>query len=490
MASLVRKDQSTVYELRNGERERPERRTRSFKLFSRPGERRVAGQIGPIHYRLDPFNERESFKEIDLELIPTPDKHWDYAINNNGYQIRIWNQRRIQGEDLLCVGRFKRAGKWLDIAPVRLFWENAAGDTQIISQTLDTDEPVIDNDAYNITWRDVFGAGIHFRYNARPDDFFKTVIIDDFWNLSAPMIDDAGLKLTVELRMFWHGRAKAANGFGQSENAEHKNPGKFQYKDELDRDVFWVREPKAWDSAEDRQVTGLEWRLERSAGKNSAFLSMPEQLLGGRNYPVYMDIVLAEEQVGASADDAWKSYQGTESPDFSSTTGFLSVEHTSVLRRAFVNGHRFTTVPITQGSTITSAALSVRADITTSGDVDSVFEGLDSDDATTNFSSEANWDSMYPSGVTIATVTYNDQANWVNGTFYSLANIPTIVEEIVQRPGWNEGSMIIYWGDFADNTPLGFRRRYDSWDAGASFAPKFNAVYIPPAGKIMLMQIV
>ena len=100
---------------------------------------------------------------------------------------------------------------------------------------------------------------------------------------------------------------------------------------------------------------------------------------------------------------------------------------------------------------------------------------------------------MYPSGISAVTVDYDNQAPWGIGIWYTLKDISPIVEDVVGRPGWNQGAMIIYWGDFDGDSPIGRNRFWDSWDdlpVGVS-APKFNATYTPAAvGQIVVLNII
>ncbi len=473
MATLTQKDTSEVYKTRSGERELSSQRTRSFKTFAKGRQRRVAGQIGAIHYRLDPFSDSEEFKEIDLDLIPTPGKNWGWEMEHNGYQIRVWDQRKIQGEAHLYVAQFRRGGRWLEMAPVRLSWENTAGDIQTVSPALVTGAPELDNDANTITWRDAFGPGIHFRYNLSSDKFFKTIIIDDFWNLPTPAIDPDGLSLTAEMRTIWPGSARAGNGFGQKGDEERKNPGKFSYKDQLDRDLWWMQEPKAWDSSEDRKPVDMDWRLRKKGNRISVLISISESALGGLAYPLYMDIVMAEESVPGSGYDAWS--RGTSPTDGSSS--FNSISVVGIVERHAQSGVTFTTVPIPSGATINSASLKVLHTVGNSSTVTNAkitAEDVDNPGIWTTghrpgiggvpgrgpeTTAKVDWDSLWTPLFTLQTS----------------PDISAITQELIDRPGWSSGQAMAYI--IRDDGVGPHTRWFESFDAGGSDPPKFNATY-------------
>jgi hypothetical protein len=107
--SLVSKDTSGIYEVQAGESEMVSNRTRSFKKFRNGNTRRVAGQVGPIHYRTDPFSDVEAWKDIDLDIVLTPGENWDAAMESNGYQVRFWQSRQIAGKVVRYIAQFRRA---------------------------------------------------------------------------------------------------------------------------------------------------------------------------------------------------------------------------------------------------------------------------------------------------------------------------------------------------------------------------------------------
>jgi len=127
MATLVSRDTSGVYIAQPNEAERGDRRTRSFKVFQKSAtEFRVAGQVGPIHFKSDPFDEQGAYQEIDLSVNLTPGQPWDAAMESNGYQVRLWQNRVIGGRNVRYIAQFRRAGHWLGMAPAALIWTNTS----------------------------------------------------------------------------------------------------------------------------------------------------------------------------------------------------------------------------------------------------------------------------------------------------------------------------------------------------------------------------
>lgn len=499
MARIVDKETSGIYKAQDGESEMIANRTRSFKKFKKGRKRRIAGQIGPIHYRTDPFSDTEQYKEIDLTISLTPGELWDAAMESNGYQVRFWQSRVIAGKTVRYIAQFRRAGKWLALAPLALVWENDAGDRQLISKPAAGIVPVIDNDSYTVTWADCFGSGIHYRYNVRPDHFFKTVIVDNKTDLPVPTISGTGLKLTVVMGISWHSQSKAANGFAGSIvpdeipndtdvsgiDEELHSPDRFAYQDQFLRDTFCLQKPNAWDSAEEHHMIDVEWRMQRKGNHIFALLSVPASALNHIDmiYPVFIDIDISEEQVPNSAYDAFRRYADST---FYNGTGSLFVGSFNATNYRYVTGVVFTTVPISQGVTINSASLKFTPRFSDSGATcRTKLQGEDADDAGI-FSNEGNFTARF-GNLTTASVTWEPLA-WTAEVEVTSPDIASLVQEITDRGLWVSGNGLGLF--FHDNDDLSdtaaFRRPHG---AGTGTAAKFNASYtIPARGQVMFIQ--
>lgn len=498
--SLAARDVSGVLHELEGETE--VERTRNFKVFSlnAPEKFRVGGSIGPIHYRQDPFNDQEAFKEIDLTIRPTPAEPWDAACETNGYQVRLWQNRLIAGKTVRYIAQFRRAGKWIAMAPLGLFWENGIGDRELISKAIPVGAPDINNSVNTVTWTGAFGSGIDYRYNLRPDELFKTVRINKKSDLPTPTISPVGLKLTILMGLSWHSESKASNNFAASiapadlpddsrdinnPDEESINPNKFSFKDELLRDTFWLRKPLAWDSTPEPQFIHPEWRLRRKGTRVFALISVPAEILNDPSviYPVHIDDAMPEEQVGASSDDAERAYGS--SGGFWLTSIVQAGWYSSAYAR-WSTGLRFQAIPIVQGATITSAALSLCAFSNISvATVRMRIRAEDVDDATT-FSDQADWDSRFPSGVTTAQVDWDAPGAWVKDTWYNSPDLTAVIQEIISRGGWSlDNDIVVFWDDYDDRSDhvTNCRRQAYGYDIDSSKAAKLNISYaLGPTG--------
>lgn len=485
MASLIEKDTSGIYIAKDGETELVDDRTRSFRKFRNGRSRRVAGQIGHIHYRADPFSDTEQYKEIDLTINLTPGEFWDAAMETNGYQVRFWQSRIIAGKTVRYIAQFRRAGKWLAMAPLALAWENDAGDRELISKPVADITPVIDNDAYTATWANCFGPGIHYRYNVSPDRFFKTVIIDNKADLPTPTISGPGLKLTVVLGISWHSQSKAVNGFAGSitpdvmpndnnETAideEVVDPDVFAYQDENLRDTFWMQKPKAWDSAEERHTIAVDWRLRRRGNRVFAALSVPASVLSSPQveYPVFVDVDISEEQVGAGFDDGY-SYNGsyTNGDDRRlRTSAFMNFNDANSLFSLF----RFTTVPIPQGANITFAEF---IPWTLSAPLDDPEVTLYCEDIDNSPDLQDPNPLIDNRTLTTASFAWSDTDLGAGFTNPTVGPITSLIQEVVSRGGWLSDNALSVIGDDTQSAKAYQAATYENVPAATA---KLNVSY-------------
>jgi len=465
--TLVSKDTSEVYKAKQGEQELVAERTQNFKKFKEAdGSFRVTGQVGPIHYKNDPFNDTEQYKEIDLTVSEAKNKSWDYEMNNNGYQARFWNNQKIQDKDVFYVAEYRRDGKWLKMAPVGLYWQNKAGEQQLISLPQDVGAPTIDNDKNQVTWTDAFGPGLDFRYNISPDQFFKTLIINNKESLPAPTIGTDGLELNVVMSIAWHGWTKPDKNFSNNvgiqeisadiptgaASEELNNPQTFSFKDESGHDIWWLEAPKAWDSSKGtKQNPGpnsisMSWNLDRKENEVFANFKASAAALDNAIFPVFIDTDIAQELISAGTNDAWSGGGGALTwPGYTSffnnrvsdgvgwnTTGTPPNDN----QNPKCIGLRFLTIPVPQGSLINHASLT--AWYTNVNPVAGGFRVYGDDhDSAAVWADTTSVDTGRP-GYRTRTAAYVTDSNsgWTAGAYNQFIDMPTVVSEITSRATW------------------------------------------------------
>lgn len=129
---------------------------------------------------------------------------------------------------------------------------------------------------------------------------------------------------------------------------------------------------------------------------------------------------------------------------------------------------------IPQGSTIVSAILRLTAsDTVTAGTVNAIIYGHDVDTAAA-FSTYADFMARPR---TSASVAHAAVAAWTAGTAYDSPDISTILQEIVNRPGWQNGNAMVF---FIENnlSTLGAYREFAAYDHAVYAAAQLLVTWV------------
>jgi len=175
-------------------------------------------------------------------------------------------------------------------------------------------------------------------------------------------------------------------------------------------------------------------------------------------------------QIALSADDVNEvsnSLDGASSSIWLGNGGSTTASYT---------GLRFTNVAIPQGAMITSARLqvfSVQNQWITYGFI----AGADASGNSAAFSSSSR-PSTRP--LTTSSVAHNDNVNWSASTWYTLDEMKSIVQEIVNRADWQSGNSLSLVLKGSGSGTFG-RKFVGSFDGGAANAPKLVVSYSVPA---------
>lgn len=137
-------------------------------------------------------------------------------------------------------------------------------------------------------------------------------------------------------------------------------------------------------------------------------------------------------------------------------------------------GLRFAGLSIPRGASITSAHLQFQVDEVNTGTTDLTIAGEASDDALTFTSSSGNITSRT---TTAASVTWSPPP-WATkgeaGAAQQTPDIATVIQEIVNRPGWQSGnSLVLIIAGTGERTA-------ESFDGDATGAPLLHIEYVAP----------
>lgn len=192
------------------------------------------------------------------------------------------------------------------------------------------------------------------------------------------------------------------------------------------------------------------------------------------NFGLYNEPSISTEQVGDNQDDAW-AYFAT-SAYYDATTTLRVGSHAAGTDQG-VAGMRFQTVPVPNAATIVSAAITVTAEGDESGtDCITRIYAEDVDDAAAMPSTFADFNTKYGNRTT-AYESWTVPA-FADETEYTSPDISSVIQEVVNRGGWASGQdMVIFWGDYDDESSAGAKRIFHAHNGAPSKAPQLDITY-------------
>lgn len=472
-------------------REMIEFRRLTSKTFDLPGRRyRCQTHIGPVHYRVDPLDAKEPWKDINRALVS------DVAgirCLSNTYQVQIVEKNLDLG--VRALAEFSYRGKKMTVAPVALEYRNAAGASETISSGVDVKPVVAGN---SVTWPDVFGKGIDFGYTVSHLGFQKVITVHQVESLPSPKIDAKGLRLCAVLSMAWDSssNAPAACTGVKAERVSADFSGQeislvtaaSKEAPSLAWGEYWKLHPaRAWDAGGKEIAASLD--VVSRGGRPFAVVGVSMADLETAKFPVSIDPTLDPIPVSDGGDDGDISYG-----NLLISSGYeLAVGD----NEEYVNTSlymRFTGVAIPAGATIDSANIVV---VSSNGQYDG--------GATPSGSLKGRKLANCPQITTIAN--YNDtttyprttanvtwwptSANWGMNTNRTSPELKTVVQEIVDLEGWaSENAVQIEWHYInngwygSEDEYTGDYRRFYSYEHATYNPPILNVEYtssVPPS---------
>ena len=139
-------------------------------------------------------------------------------------------------------------------------------------------------------------------------------------------------------------------------------------------------------------------------------------------------------------------------------------------------GARFLAVAVPNGATITAAYLTFTSkDNLNATTVNTNIIGEAVNDAVT-FTNLANYEGR---ARTAAIIPWDNIGAWINNVEYQSPSIVSIIQEIVDRPGWASGQdIVVFWEDDS-STAQGAYRNAHSWNSDPTKALKLHITYTP-----------
>ena len=186
---------------------------------------------------------------------------------------------------------------------------------------------------------------------------------------------------------------------------------------------------------------------------------------------------ILRRQIQASSDDCHYRVTGDL---FTLTQTNCFIGRVSANNKQAGCGLRYTNITIPQGATITRAYITFHCNLDRTGTTcNARIKGQDIDDAPTFTTKEEflarDW--------TTAVIDWDDVPACYNNHRYHTPDIKTVIQEIVDRPGWQSGNaMVLCPNDFDDrSTANQAYRRFWSYDGNQYSTPQLTIIYEPPA---------
>jgi hypothetical protein len=181
-------------------------------------------------------------------------------------------------------------------------------------------------------------------------------------------------------------------------------------------------------------------------------------------------------QVASSVDDCFVYWNGS-SWALITNNAYQDAGYAYSSTHKMGGGMRFQNVTIPGGATITAAYLTLRAAGNRANTaVNSRIKGEDVDDA----AAFSNYSDYSGRARTAASMDWDNIPAWTAETEYNSPDIKTIIQAIINRPGWASGNdLVIFWDDHDDrSTHANQTERYAySYDGSATKAPKLAITY-------------
>jgi len=307
--------------------------------------------IGSIHYKDNPDDPDELWKDIDTTIVASDRAAWDWEVVKGHWHVLI------AADTAAAVGK---DGHWIGFRYEGYGYLDWATKEHVILGTRQDVTPVVTNNT--ITWTGIFGAGTILEYIYTTDGFKENLYIEQSardWQAAHPPssygLDNTTSYLVGFMEMDWRNAYPAETADGTPINWSNIN-------EFIDSGVYWRHPVKDYlvtalpldyarhADVESENWTALKYRFyEHTNGTH--YLLFGAKVTDLNAYPdgtIAFDPTL-DLQVGASADDA---HEHTFSNSVSIDSG--QVMHVSSdSTTGYVAGHRWVSGSFpAQGDTI------------------------------------------------------------------------------------------------------------------------------------------
>jgi len=372
-----------------------EKRTRNgkFSIDTVTRQRIIDISIGSLHYKDDPDDTEELYKEIDSSIKPSSRPNWDYEVVKGHWHLLV--------RDDVTFAAVKE-GNWLGFKPIDMGYLEITSKNYVrFNAKLEVTSSVMGN---KIVWDGLF-SNVNFTVIYDNDRLREKIEITQDardWCVAHPPssygLSNADSYLVLLYECDWSGSHPAETDEGGIDwNVDWETEKPIWFRHPIKNEVLTAlpashARPQGWDGLDDSQVT-LRKRFIKKNDKYYLLIGAPVLSLNALpTGSIILDSPDVDEQVGASADDIrvhWSD--GTSSWTANTGVAQFIVGYSGANWQKFGGGMRFQTVAIPNGATVDTAKLTFTADSDDSAnDCNSIIEGEDVDDAA-QFSDLANY---------------------------------------------------------------------------------------------------
>ena len=465
-----------------------EKRTRNSKTHylgkSPEGRDRFAwdGTIGSIHYKDNPQDEAEQWKDIDNAFEPAL-APWDWQMLKAGYHIRV-------KEDFTAgqIIEFEKQGQTVQFQPMALEWTNDLDMIQPISMPHNV-VPTITNPEVDllpavgmlshqgsIRWDDGYGEGIDFEWKCTPTRLIKVLEVENLGKLPIPeqYILDGGNPV-LRLNLIFDPSKDVdiyVDGEPWDKKAKKQTFNVIQFRKDVE--VLWGFMPLTyWDSDGNEGQSAAT--LEKRGNKLYISIRVPYEWLQGAVYPVFIDVDV-DDQVAASEDDC----------NYRSETEYFSLTATSFWCGSFsatYYDHRaaafFDSAALPSGATIDVAYVTITCRLLATGTDCRTKCSFEKNQTPSSFSTQADYLGRTK---TTAKVDWDFEAiDWDIDVEYNTPPLVTPLQEVADLGALTD--IVFFWDDDGSPTDEANRAMGYSYNGSTTKCLKIHIEYTaaPPA---------
>lgn len=278
--------------------------TKKYEDTNNEGHYAIDSSLGAVHYKDDPSDPDEQWKDIDttLESAVAP---WDWQMVKSGYHVRVLEDFKA-GQ----VIEFEKQGEYVRFQPMALQYTNDLNQIQSISMPqTPTSVDITDN---TITWYDAYGSNLDFSWSCGNTRLLKLLTVNNFSDLpTIASYIEAGGNPVIELNLIFAPSTDLdcyVDGALWDKSSKVSTFGIIEWKKDGET-LFGFMPNWYWDSSGNPPETPALTTLKKSGGSLYVSIRIPYSWIESAVYPIYIDTII-DEQVDTSGHDGWARSTG------------------------------------------------------------------------------------------------------------------------------------------------------------------------------------